>query len=336
LGSRVIANMPVEYHARLKLDKTKKEVIVDERMILHHYENSPYAEKIRLMFGCTDSHWQSLLSPAWPPRPNVDPLSGGYRRIPIAQIGADIFCDTALIAQEIALATEQPALDPANTTGTARELMLLAEGEGFFSAITSLPTTKLLGTIIRNFGPVGAYRFVKDRSGILKGGTSSPKTGDDAKAVMQGIFSKLEDKLTSELWLGGNAPSAADFAVFHPLWLHLSCNGQLPASATNVHAWYQRIAALGHGERQEITREDAFAVARDTDPRPLPDSEPPSDLKSGQKVSVQPEDYGVVPVIGNLAAITPTRIILARETDAFGTLHVHFPREGYALQAVTD
>uniref|UniRef100_UPI00338E51DC glutathione S-transferase N-terminal domain-containing protein n=1 Tax=uncultured Spongiibacter sp. TaxID=870896 RepID=UPI00338E51DC len=74
-----------------------------DAFILHHYDRSPYAEKVRLMFGVTNSEWQSLLSPPWPPRPNVDPLAGGYRRIPVAQCGADIFCDSAVIAEEVAL-----------------------------------------------------------------------------------------------------------------------------------------------------------------------------------------------------------------------------------------
>ena len=47
--------------------------------ILHHYEDSPYAEKIRLMFGHAGMAWQSVLSPSMPPRPNLDPLTGGYR-----------------------------------------------------------------------------------------------------------------------------------------------------------------------------------------------------------------------------------------------------------------
>jgi hypothetical protein len=28
-----------------------------------------------------------------PPRPLLDPLTGGYRRVPVLQVGADIYCD---------------------------------------------------------------------------------------------------------------------------------------------------------------------------------------------------------------------------------------------------
>ncbi|MEM1413012.1 MAG: glutathione S-transferase N-terminal domain-containing protein, partial [Pseudomonadota bacterium] len=103
--------------------------------ILHHYEVSPFAEKIRLMMGLTDQAWGSVLSPPYPPRPNVDPLTGGYRRIPIAQLGADLFCDTSLIAREVAVLTDTPALAPGSESPEAEALAARAEREVFFSAI---------------------------------------------------------------------------------------------------------------------------------------------------------------------------------------------------------
>lgn len=35
------------------------------------------------------------------PKPDLVALTGGYRRIPVLQIGADVFCDTRLIAKEL-------------------------------------------------------------------------------------------------------------------------------------------------------------------------------------------------------------------------------------------
>ncbi|WOJ92863.1 glutathione S-transferase family protein [Congregibacter variabilis] len=309
---------------------------MDESMILHHYESSPYAEKIRLMFGYTDSNWRSLISPAWPPRPNVDPLSGGYRRIPIAQLGADIFCDTALIAQEIASMRQDPSLDPYRASGPALEIMRRAESEGFFAAITSVSTLSLLGTLLRGFGPLGAYRFVKDRSGFLKGGTSKPKAAADSKDIMRDLFETLEKILATQPWIAGDAPSIADFAVYHPIWLHLSCSGNLPPAASKTLDWYERVSQFGHGHRHEITQDEAFEAARSANPRPLPASEALDSLELGQFVEIHPEDYGVVPVRGTLAAVTAERVILERKTDSFGSLHVHFPRSGYALKAATN
>lgn len=300
-------------------------------IILHHYENSPYAEKVRLMFGLGNHHWQSLLSPPWPPRPNIDPLAGGYRRIPVAQIGADIFCDSDLIACEVAAMADLPALDPANIPGDARSLMQTAEKEVFFAAIVAVPAHRLLGTLLQLLGPIGAYRFVKDRSGLLQGGTTRPPKAAEARATLQSFLETLQNALADSEWLSGEAPSVADFAVYHPLWLHVKTRRKPLDAAPEVMRWYQRVAAIGHGRREEIGQERAFAAARDAEPRPLPDSVEQPSVALGETVAVAPEDYGVVPATGTLAALTDDRIVVARETLDFGTVHVHFPRAGYAL-----
>ncbi|MEM1143529.1 MAG: glutathione S-transferase family protein [Pseudomonadota bacterium] len=298
-------------------------------MILHHYENSPYAEKIRLMFGLTGSSWDSVLSPPWPPRPNVDPLSGGYRRIPIAQEGADIFCDSSLIASEIAASTDTPSLNPSSVDGTALELMEKAERQAFFAAITALPPRKLLATMLRNFGPMGTFRFVKDRTGILKGGTQKTMSPEDSLRVLEELFNTLDHWLMENDWIGGSTASVADLAVYHPIWLHLNCGGKLPAAALHIGPWFQKVEELGHGERKDITPADAFASAKNSEPRELPESVDAEHL--GNNVQIAPTDYGVVPVAGKLVAATSDRLILARESTDFGLVHVHFPREGYAV-----
>src|SRR6202035_4807297 len=71
------------------------------RIILHHYPTSPFAEKIRLIMGFKGMHWSEVLIPTIMPKPDVVALTGGYRKTPILQIGADIYCDTALIADVI-------------------------------------------------------------------------------------------------------------------------------------------------------------------------------------------------------------------------------------------
>ena len=72
-------------------------------LILHHYTMSPFSQKIRSMLGYTGIQWQSVITREMPPRPLLETLTGGYRKIPMAQIGADIFVDTRTIAAEIAL-----------------------------------------------------------------------------------------------------------------------------------------------------------------------------------------------------------------------------------------
>src|SRR6185436_5872605 len=70
-------------------------------LILHHYDTSPFSEKVRLMFGIKGLAWRSVIQPVIMPKPDLIPLTGGYRRIPVLQIGADVYCDSQAILAEI-------------------------------------------------------------------------------------------------------------------------------------------------------------------------------------------------------------------------------------------
>ncbi|MES1930578.1 glutathione S-transferase [Salinisphaera dokdonensis CL-ES53] len=304
---------------------------MNDSLILHHYDGSPYAEKIRLMFGLTDAQWYSVLCPVQPPRPSLDPLTGGYRRIPVAQVGADVFCDTALIARELATRLSCAALDPTQVDARAAALMAQAENKAFFAAIGAVPPLRLLGTMLRLFGPIGAVRFIKDRASLMKGATVRAPQGDKAKAVINALLADLEARLEDRPWIGGEAATVADFATFHPLWLHVSCDRRPLEAGPNVKDWYERVSQIGHGHREEMTQEKAFAAARDAEPRPVPESVVDTPLALGTTVEVAPSDYGKVPVSGTLAAFTQDRIVIARDTQKLGVLHVHFPRDGYSL-----
>ena len=68
-------------------------------LILHHFAASPFSEKLRLILGYKQLSWKSVTVPGIMPKPDVVALTGGYRRTPFPQIGADIYCDTALAAK---------------------------------------------------------------------------------------------------------------------------------------------------------------------------------------------------------------------------------------------
>jgi glutathione S-transferase len=82
-------------------------------LILHHYPMSPFAEKVRLMLGYKQLPWRSVTIPPVMPKPDVVALTGGYRKTPILQVGADVYCDTALIARVLEAWQPQPTLYPA-------------------------------------------------------------------------------------------------------------------------------------------------------------------------------------------------------------------------------
>src|SRR6201996_6242988 len=81
-------------------------------IILHHFDQSPFSEKIRLIFGLKKLAWTSVRISRIMPRPDLMPMTGGYRRTPVMQIGADIYCDTQCIMRELERRFPQPSLLP--------------------------------------------------------------------------------------------------------------------------------------------------------------------------------------------------------------------------------
>lgn len=306
---------------------------MNESIIFHHYRGSPYSEKIRLMFGYTNTSWLSLLSPTQPPRPNLDPLTGGYRRIPVAQIGADIFCDTELIARELARITEHPELDPGALQGITSTLLEQTETDALFAALNSIPPYRLMGRILKTLGPVGAYRLVKDRQSAFSDGSARLPKPKMAKQLYQNYLDALEDRLQQRNWVNGDNPSSADFANYHPIWCHHFYGGRPLQARPKVSQWLQAMAAFGHGVKKDVSQADAFDAARSSQPRAVPQTVADAPVAIGSLVTVAPDDYCVIPVEGAIAAVTESRIILARETPEFGSLHVHFPRAGYTISA---
>ena len=104
-------------------------------LILHHYPTSPFSEKVRLILGYKQLSWQSVIIPRIMPKPDVLALTGGYRRTPFLQIGADIYCDTALICEVLEQRAPTPSLFPDGVKGVARVLAQWADGTLFWAAM---------------------------------------------------------------------------------------------------------------------------------------------------------------------------------------------------------
>jgi glutathione S-transferase len=114
-------------------------------LILHHYDFSNFAEKARLMLGFKRLAWHSVEQPPILPKPRLLPLTGGYRRIPILQDGADLWCDTRLIAHELERRVPSPTLFPDGTRGFGEAIAWWAEHQFMrpsrCSCRASMPTT---------------------------------------------------------------------------------------------------------------------------------------------------------------------------------------------------
>src|SRR3546814_14197834 len=64
------------------------------------------------MRGCKQLSWGSVQIPPVMPKADVTALTGGYRRTPVLQVGADVYCDTALMARRLETEKSTPALFP--------------------------------------------------------------------------------------------------------------------------------------------------------------------------------------------------------------------------------
>ena len=296
-------------------------------IILHHYDTSPFSEKVRLLLGLKRLAWRSVIQPTIMPKPELTPLTGGYRRIPVLQIGADVYCDTQVILAEIAARAGGPPL----------------EGAGW--AVNLWADRLFFGTTVPIiFGEIEVPRaFIEDReklSGRPFDSAAMRAAAHHMKGQWRAQAAWLDQALANSDYLAGDAPGLADIAAYMNVWfLGGAVRGTaatLMGGLDRLQAWRGRMAAIGHGERAEITPAEALAIAKAAEPAPYAghDSADPSGLAPGAAVTVSADDYGRDPIAGALVAANAARIVVAREDPALGRIQVHVPRMGYALTGV--
>jgi glutathione S-transferase len=300
-------------------------------MILHNYALSPFSEKIRAMLGYAELPWQSAISPAMPPRPIVDPLAGGYRKIPVGQIGADIFCDTRIISSEISTLSNKPKLAIENCSEEIQAFVKHVDNELFMAVVANSTPRRALMLLLTNFTPWSALRFIKDRADMGSKSKLKPIRKKQAESMIAAHLSEMESRLEKEQFLFGDAPTIGDFSAYHLLWFREKTSSVSFRKANPaVCRWLQDLKSFGHGKSQRITKSAVFQIAQTSQPRPIPEHLLNSEL-IGQTVSVGPNDYGLTASSGAVVGADELRLVIARETDKFGTIHVHFPRAGFDI-----
>ncbi len=296
-------------------------------LILHHYPLSPFSEKIRAMLGYSNLSWYSVLTQEMPPRPQLARLAGGYRKIPVAQIGADIFCDTRTITREIARLSGNPALCMDNCSQEIKEYISEVDLEIFLACVVSSGSWSLVQKAIASTSLAGALKILGDRIGLARKSKVSFVSPRQAKKRVQQHLNDLEDRLSKD-FIFGNEPSIADFSTYHGLWMIREV-GEL--KLVNRHpktiAWMERIKAMGHGTPTEISADEAISIAKNAVPRPITDIGKHAEL--GCEIRVAPSDYGRNYTEGKLIAFTQAEWVLERRSPETKTLHLHFPREGF-------
>ena len=182
-------------------------------LILHHYALSPFSEKVRAMLGYAGLDWQSVTVREMPPRPQLAPLAGGYRKIPVAQSGADVFCDTRIIGAEIAALAGKPELVASNAGVDVQDFVARVDLDIFLACIISAGNMTLLRKVLKESSLLDLGRLLWDRIAMgskAKVKTNSPK---QMKRMVEAHLTDLEGKLESHPFLFGDTPTAADAAV---------------------------------------------------------------------------------------------------------------------------
>ena len=301
-------------------------------LILHHYSTSTFSERVRLAMGLKGLRYRSVAIPRAMPKPDLLPLTGGYRRTPVLQIGADIWCDTLLILRKLETVHPSPSLYPNGDASLVRALVWWADKSIFPHA---------LGVVATTVGHSIPPDFVAERKAF-----GFPLAPSDVGPV---VYRHLQQGATHLGWLAemlgdgrpflmGEYPSAFDFAAYGPLWL-LKNQGGAEAERRFVLAgleqWYDHVRAIGHGRPEVMTAQDALDVASKAEPMTtviLADADP-SGLELGTTVTVTPDDTGRDPVHGTLVSADAQELVISTANGLVGTVHLHFPRAGFDVVA---
>ena len=309
-------------------------------IILHNYASSPFSEKIRLVLGHKTLPWKSVLVPRILPKPDVVTLTGGYRRTPVLQVGADIYCDTALICDVLEHVRPEPTLYPPHLKGVCRIFAQWADARLFWAAMGYNLQPKGAAFLFDKAPPDAAKAFVEDRKAMTTNMVRL-RPGDAASAY-RSYLRRIANMVDEHEFLFGVEPCVADFAAYHGIWFTRT---QVPIlmdifnATPSVMEWADRVEAIGHGAMTELTSADAIDIAKAAEPEPaganlLIDSAFQDDhgIPLGSRVTITAESFGNEATEGELIAATRTHYSLRREDARAGVVHVHFPRLGYVLR----
>ena len=311
---------------------------MDAGLILHHYPASPFSEKMRLILGFKQLAWRSVHIPPIQPKPDLQALTGGYRRTPVLQVGADVYCDTALICDVLEHVQAEPPLYPPHLKGVSRIFAQWADTTLFWAAMAYNIQPKNAAQMFPD--PAVAQAFLADRKAMRINMTQLRPA--DATSAYRSYLRRVAHMADEHDFLFGAEPCVADFAAYHALWY---TRHRAPGMADILQAtpslieWMERMAALGHGRAEKLSSEDAVTVAEKAEPMPpgqnlLLDSAFQDDhgIALGSRVTISAESFGPEPTEGELMAATRTHYSLRRTDPRAGTVHVHFPRIGYVLR----
>jgi len=308
-------------------------------IILHHYADSPFSEKIRLALRLKNLAWASVTVPVIMPKPDLIPLTGGYRRTPVMQIGADIYCDTAVILSELEQRFQIPKLTLPGHEGLSCMVSSWTDGKWFQTSV---------GVIFGAMGDAVPKPFIKDREKLMGRPfnvaamtKAAPMLQDQWRAQLLWIETRLRGGTGAGAgnYLISTKPGLVDVHAYMNVWFVSKTMPEFVATcfeqAPYTKAWFERLRAASGPDPEEISAGTALDIAHRSGPRlvaAVVDGREPQGLDVGEYVAVAPDDYGQDWVEGTLVHIDGQRTTIARSSDDLQTVNIHFPRAGYLVR----
>ena len=304
-------------------------------IILHQYDPSAFSEKPRKALGIKGLAWNAVKVPSVLPKPDLLPLTGGYRKTPVMQIGADIYCDTRIMMRALEERYPTPTLYPGGKMG-------MPFGLGFWADTAFFKASRTIA--FSHMGDKLPDAFIQDREAM---------TGEDfhpdklrphepaARAQWRCFAGWISDHLKDgKPWIMGDAPGLADINAFMNVWFLRGRAGPIAEVLLEeypiVSKWADAMEAIGYGDRHEMTADQALDVAKNSSPSAVEQTDPhdPQGFQPGDHVTVTPIDYGKDAVEGRIISHSAQHITIGREHERVGQVAVHFPRAGFDVQKV--
>jgi len=304
-------------------------------VIFHAYPQSPVAEKVRVAFGIKGLSWRSVEIPRLPPKPMLTALTGGYRRTPVVQIGADIYCDSQCIIRELERRYPSPSMMSASDQGLMWCLSRWTDG-----ALFDLTVRHVLGSA----GDKLDKEFAADRGrlylgedwaeGLKKAHADLPHLIAQLRSPLSWLNAQLSD---GRKFLLGAEPAAIDAQFYHVVWFlrgRWAGGPSFLSEFTDLVRWEENVSAIGHGTSTDVSPAEAIALAKKLEPvsETGVTAHDPQGLKVGQGVTISPDvNGGEQPVAGLIRFANAETVVIERTDDDVGTVCVHFPRAGYRV-----
>lgn len=309
------------------------------QIILHRSIKSPYSQKAMLMLDYANLDWQSVLSSKGMPRPIQEKLVGEYsRRIPVLQVGADLYCDTDMISRKIAELADKPYLDRLTHSPEIQAKMYTIEQQDWMAVLGSMSIFKFIWTYLRKIPFKDAIELLSDRGKIAKRKDIVNPLTKHSKQAWAKILEKDLRRFNAHLQnqhflLLKDEPTAYDFTLFTSVWYLDFLNEQkILGKLDSLQNWLARMNQFSNNHIIEIAANESLNIAKTSEPLFVPD-ELSKSPQIGKTVAVPIND----PTAGTLKA-TLTGILIGeddykyivkRENDDVGTVHVHIPKQCY-------